>query len=64
MERMNAQSGEDQMIDTIAAELREALLALRRRQSKPGGKRVTVHISDNWSQAFIELPPEVIRIGK
>jgi len=61
---MSAPVENDPIIDNIAAELRAALLELRRRPTKTGGRKVTVHIAENWTAAFIELPPEVIRIGK
>jgi len=54
----------DPLIESITAELRAALMELRRKPTKVGGRKVTVHITENWTSAFIELPPEVIRIGK
>lgn len=60
----NAQFPEsDPLIDQIAAELRAALADLRQRPGR-GGRRITVHISDNWASAYIELPPEYISIRK
>lgn len=53
----------DPLIDQIAAELHAALVDLRRRPAR-GGRRITVHISDNWTTAYIELPPEYISIRK
>lgn len=53
----------DPLIESIAAELRAALLELRKRPAK-GGRKVTVHIADNWASAYIELPPEFISVGK
>jgi hypothetical protein len=57
-------SGADALIESIAAELREALLELRQRPARAGGRKVVVHIAENWSSALIELPPEIIRIGR
>ena len=60
----HAHTESDPLIESIAVELREALVELRRRPAKAGGRKVTVHIAENWTSAFIELPPEVIRVGK
>ena len=60
---MSAHTGEtDPIIETITANVREALARLKQRSGKPGGQKLVVHIDASWQTAFIELPPEVITI--
>lgn len=59
----HAQPQPDPLIESITAELRDALVQLRKKPSK-GGRKVTVHIADNWASAYIELPPEYIRVER
>ncbi len=54
----------DQIIDSIAATVRAALVKLRGRPGKQGGQKVIVHIDHNWQSALIELPPEVIAVRR
>ena len=62
---MNAHAGDtDPIIETILANVREALARLKQRPGKPGGQRLVVHIDSSWQSVFIELPPEVITIKR
>ena len=54
----------DQIIDSIAATVRAALVKLRGRPGKQGAQKVIVHIEHNWQGAFIELPPEVMQVRR
>ena len=51
-----------EQIEDILAGLRTALEVLRARPVKPGGVKLTIHIAGDWRDAFIELPPEVIKL--